>query len=290
MQRSVILACALFLGMPTAAGQAVGADRPGAKRDRGAARQPGPAKGERSYLETGGERELDVVYKQVGKRALKLDLYYPTGKRDTRPPVIIYTHGGGWAAGSRFSVSKRLFAPLFMRLLAEGFCVASVDYRLARKGTGVAMRDCVIDAKDAVRYLAKNAGALKIDAERFYVMGDSAGGQIAQLLLLSPAESLIGDPALADVPFVIRAGLVWYAPVDFEDQSLFNHDDRPDFVDRFRARITPEEVSPEERLRRYREMSPVQYLAGDSPPLLMIQGDRDTTIPVKPRVSHATSS
>ena len=88
-------------------------------------------------------------------------------------------------------------------------------------------------------------------------------------------------PTLADVPFVIRAGLVWYAPVDFEDQSLFNHDDRPDFVDRFRARITPEEVSPEERLRRYREMSPVRYLTGDSPPLMMIQGDRDTTIPVK---------
>ena len=28
-------------------------------------------------------------------------------------------------------------------------------------------------------------------------------------------------------------------------------------------------------------MSPVNYLTKDSPPLLMIQGDKDTTIPVK---------
>ncbi|MBR9804049.1 alpha/beta hydrolase, partial [bacterium] len=31
------------------------------------------------YLETGGERILNVVYKQVADRKLHLDLYYPTG-------------------------------------------------------------------------------------------------------------------------------------------------------------------------------------------------------------------
>jgi dipeptidyl aminopeptidase/acylaminoacyl peptidase len=31
----------------------------------------------------------------------------------------------------------------------------------------------------------------------------------------------------------------------------------------------------------YREMSPINYLKKDSPPLLMAQGDADTTIPVK---------
>ena len=39
--------------------------------------------------------------------------------------------------------------------------------------------------------------------------------------------------------------------------------------------------SAEEKLRLYREMSPINYLKKDSPPLLMIQGDGDTTIPVK---------
>ena len=30
----------------------------------------------------------------------------------------------------------------------------------------------------------------------------------------------------------------------------------------------------------YREISPINYITKDSPPLLMIQGDKDTTVPV----------
>ena len=63
--------------------------------------------------------------------------------------------------------------------------------------------------------------------------------------------------------------------------DLFNHDDRPDFRDRFSARILKPDTAPEGKLKLYREMSPVNYLTKDSPPLLMIQGDKDTTIPVK---------
>jgi dipeptidyl aminopeptidase/acylaminoacyl peptidase len=37
---------------------------------------------------------------------------------------------------------------------------------------------------------------------------------------------------------------------------------------------------PADKLRLYREVSPVNYLRKESPPLLMIQGDKDTTIPV----------
>lgn len=238
-------------------------------------------KGVDSYLETGGERKLDLVYKKVGRRELQMDLYYPTANRSDPLPVIIYTHGGGWAAGSRAGVSKDLFAGLFKELLNKGFCVASVDYRLARGGTQVAMRDCVIDSKDAVRYLAKHREALKLDSDRFFVFGDSAGGQIAQMLLLSPHDSLTGDPELADVSYRILGGVSWYGPCDFEDQNLFNYDDRPDFKDRFGARIVLSDVSPDEKLALYREMSPISYLKKDSPPLLMIQGDKDTTIPVK---------
>ncbi len=85
----------------------------------------------------------------------------------------------------------------FKALLAEGFCIVSVDYRLARKDTPVRMRDCVIDSKDAVRFLVKNRETLHIDSERVFVFGDSAGGHIAQMLLLSPPGSLAGDADLA---------------------------------------------------------------------------------------------
>lgn len=237
-----------------------------------------------AYLESSGERKLNVVYKQISERNLLLDLYYPARQtKNVSPshPVIIYTHGGGWAAGSKQGITKGSFNVVFRQLLDHGFAVASVNYRLCRPDSGVTMRDCVIDSKDAVRYLSKNSDKLKLDPARFFAMGDSAGGQIAQMLLLSSPQALPGDDELASTSYKMLAGVSWYGPCDFEKTDLFNHDDRADFRDRFGPRILGATPGDASKLERYREMSPVNYLQQDSPPLLMIQGDEDTTIPVK---------
>ena len=112
-------------------------------------------------------------------------------------------------------------------------------------------------------------------------MGDSAGGHLAQMLILSPPETLTGDPALADADYKMEGGVSWYGPCDFEKSDLFNHNDRENFRDRFGPRICRGKPSKEEKLARYREVSPINYLTRNSPPFLMIQGDKDTTIPVK---------
>lgn len=201
--------------------------------------------------------------------------------RSPKCPLIVYTHGGGWAAGSKQGAATGSFAASFTKLLDQGFCVAAVNYRLYRKEGTICMRDCVVDCKDAVRYLAKNSEQLGVDPERVYSFGDSAGGQLAQMLLLTSPESLPGDEALAGQSYKMVAGVSWYGPCDVEDAQLFNHDDRPNFRDRFGPRILPPGSKPEDKTRLYREMSPVNYLSKSSPPLLMIQGDKDTTIPVK---------
>ena len=236
-----------------------------------------------AHLDSGGEQKLDVIYKTVGKRKLLLDLYYPTDKKEMKVPhpLIVYTHGGGWAAGSKHGIARGSFKTVFKTLLDHGFAVASVNYRLCKKGSEVTMRDCVIDCKDAVRYLSSNGDSLTIDSNRFFVMGDSAGGHIAQMLLLSSPGTLLGDKDLASVSYKMLAGVSWYGPCDFEKTALFNHDDRADFRDRFAARILGSNADSSDKLKRYREVSPVNYLKPDSPPLLMIQGDKDTTIPAK---------
>ena len=240
-----------------------------------------PRSTQAKYLETGGERKLEVVYKSIAGRDLKLDLYYPAAGRSEKSPVIVFTHGGGWAAGNRYKAASGSFAIVFKKLLAKGFAVAPVTYRLAKKESGVAIRDCVIDCKDAIRYLARNSESLGIDPMRICVMGDSAGGHLTQMLLLASPETLPGDPSLAEVSYKMLAGVSWYGPCDFENMDLFNHDDRADFRDRFGPRILGSDSGPTDKLARYREVSPVNYLGKDSPPLLMIQGDKDTTIPVK---------
>jgi acetyl esterase/lipase len=234
------------------------------------------------YLNTGGERKINVLYKETKEEDLYLDIYYPKNRKvDQKLPVVIYTHGGGWAAGSRHGAANASFKKVHTELLEKGFCVVSVSYRLWKKGGNITIRDCVIDSKDALRYLSKHSETLGVDANRFFSFGDSAGGQISQMLLLTPSNSLIGDKTLAKYSYTMTAGVSWYGPSNFEDISLFNHNNRPNFKDRFGPRILKPNTKEEAVLELYREMSPINYLTKNSPPLLLLQGDSDPTIPVK---------
>jgi acetyl esterase/lipase len=225
--------------------------------------------------------KADIVYKTTPAGDLHLDLYYPETELSGKYPVVIYTHGGGWATGSKKAASGRTGMSRAVRGLTEkGFCVASVDYRLCKKDSNVAIRDCVTDAKDAIRYLSKNSETLFVDTDRVFTFGDSAGGQIAQMLLLSSPDSLPGAEELADYDYKLVAGVSWYGPCDFEKVELFKQEGKAKTRDRFGPRILKPDTDPADKLRLYREVSPVNYLTKESPPLLMIQGDKDTTIPV----------
>ncbi len=225
--------------------------------------------------------KLDVIYKTTEQGPLKLDLHYPAApKAGDRFPLVLFTHGGGWSAGSKTIGDRGVRFMGVSALNAQGFCVASVDYRLCTKDGTITIRDCVTDSKDALRFLAKNAAQFSVDADRVFTFGDSAGGQLAQMLLLSPPASFPGDPALADAQYRLIAGVSWYGPCDFEKTELFNGPGQTDVRDRFGPRIIKNDADPKDKLAAYREVSPVNYLKSDSPPLLMMQGDKDPTIPV----------
>ena len=225
--------------------------------------------------------KLDVIYKTTEQGSLKLDLHYPTAaKPGTKHPLVLFTHGGGWSAGNKTIGDRGVRFLGVSALNAQGFCVASVDYRLCTKDGKITIKDCVTDAKDALRFLAKNATQYAVDPEHVFTFGDSAGGHLAQMLLLSPPDSFPGDPALADVKYRLIAGVSWYGPCDFEKTDLFNGPGQTDVRDRFGARIINANADAQTKLAAYREVSPVNYLKPSSPPLLMVQGDKDPTIPV----------
>jgi len=106
------------------------------------------------YLETEGLNKLNIRYKETAEENLFLDLYLPAGDQVKDCPVIVYTHGGGWATGSKQGAANASFAKVFTQLLDEGFAVASVNYRLVQEEGTTAMRDCVIDCKDAIRFIS----------------------------------------------------------------------------------------------------------------------------------------
>ncbi len=130
--------------------------------------------------------KLDVVYKTTAQGPLNLDLHYPAEpKAAAKFPLVLFTHGGGWVAGDK-TIDRGVRLMGSKALNAQGFCVASVDFRLCTAGGNINVRDCVTDSKDALRFLAKNAAEFSLDPDHVFTWGDSAGGHLAQMLLLSP--------------------------------------------------------------------------------------------------------
>lgn len=120
-----------------------------------------------------------VIYKNLNHDKLKMDLYYPEEESSLAYPVILFIHGGEWEIGSRQDLAKGDLAQITESFLQEGFAVASMDYR------GISLRSgfssSVVDAKDAIRWLKKNAETYQLDSENIGLWGIDRGGQIALL-------------------------------------------------------------------------------------------------------------
>ncbi|MDA9335953.1 alpha/beta hydrolase fold domain-containing protein [Flavobacteriaceae bacterium] len=232
------------------------------------------------HLKTDGDINLNVKYKTTKEEDLYLDIYYPSKKAEGKKyPIMLYTHGGGWFNGSKENIVKSPMKDPFLEFVEQGFAVVSINYRLT-KHKSVLMRDCVIDAMDAIRYLSKNSDVLQLDTDQVYVLGDSAGGHIAQMITLADPDKFKGDKDLFGNTYKVIAGISWYGPSDFTIKELFETDDPTKDADRFSSRITKKENNPSKIEAMYKEMSPIFYLTKNSPPLFMMAADNDTTIPV----------
>lgn len=106
-------------------------------------------------------------------------------------PLIIYVHGGGWQHGDKSDWTRMVG---IRELMARGFVVATVDYRLAPQFRFPAQLE---DVREAIRYLCANAARYGIDPQRVGLMGDSAGGHLVALLGLTQGNEAFGSPGVS---------------------------------------------------------------------------------------------
>ena len=115
--------------------------------------------------------------------------YRPAGSSPTDVlPVLVYFHGGGWVIGDldTHDVLCRQLCNL------SGCAVVAVDYRMGPEHRFPAAVD---DAMAATRWVHAQAQALKVDASRLAVGGDSAGGNLAAVVALAARDA--GDLPIA---------------------------------------------------------------------------------------------
>lgn len=206
----------------------------------------------------------DVVYATVEGVPLKLDVYFPSAWSDP-VPLAIYVHGGGWTSGSKTGGAGFLDKD---ELLARGWVVAAVDYRLAPQFKWPAQ---IQDVKAAVRFLRANAARFGVDGTRIGVWGGSAGGHLVAMLGLTDAEAGFDDSGgNFDQSSRVSAVADYFGPADLTADD-WNPSQLSKVFEVFGAASPTDPVLV--------AASPVTYASRDDPPFLIVQGEMDTTVP-----------
>ncbi len=128
-----------------------------------------------------------LTYATKDGENLDLDIYLPQADAETERATLIYVHGGGFKEGQRDRESIKEFCT---RMANYGYVVASISYRLTRKGKpGGFGCDCpaneklntfyaaVEDIQDATFFLIENRHQFAINPQKIILAGSSAGAE-----------------------------------------------------------------------------------------------------------------
>lgn len=177
----------------------------------------------------------------------RLDLYLPLAA-DKPAPVVVFIHGGRWREGARED-----YRFLAQALTSIGAVVVIPDYRLFPEAHFPAF---VEDNARAVRWTADHIAAEGGDPGRIFVMGHSAGAQIAALLALDPRYlQAQGFDNRSLRGLIGLAGAYDFLPFSSADAAEV-------FADVADLRLT----------------QPINFACNPHPPLLLLYGTADTTV------------
>ena len=185
--------------------------------------------------------EFDAKYK------LKMDVYAPSNA--AAAPIVVFFYGGSWQDGKR-----RWYRYVGDALAGHGVIAMIPDYR---KYPEVQFPGFMRDAAHAVAWAHEHAREFGSDPQRLFVMGHSAGGQIAALLACDKRYLAEVDLAPRDLAGMIGiAGAYAFLPFVEREPEIFGDDAQG----------------------RY-DSQPINFVDGDEPPMLLLQGTDDDEVP-----------
>ncbi len=196
---------------------------------------------------SGYTKTADLSYGPLPQQTL--DVYRPTHP-DPKRGVVVFFYGGDWQNGT-----KDDYAFVGQAFASRGFVAVLPNYR---EYPAVTFPAFVMDAARAVRWTHDHAATFGGDAARLYLSGHSAGAHIAALVTLD--GHYLRDVGLDRSAIRATAGLS--GPYDFVpppgDRGAFGmalNDTHPNLA-----------------------IEPIHFVDGRAAPMLLVQGDQDTTV------------
>lgn len=187
--------------------------------------------------------DASLVY--APRRGLALDVFMPRGAASGDAPVVVFFYGGAWKRGERAQ-----YGFVGDRLARNGILAIVADYRTWPRAGFPAFVD---DAADAVAWTRAHAADYGGDPDRMFVMGHSAGAQIAALLG-TDARYL---RARGMEPRALAGVIGLSGPYDF-------------VIGDYAPIFGPPSQWPDAQA--------VNFVAGDEPRFLLVHGERDRVV------------
>lgn len=212
----------------------------------------------------------NLVYAKYGEQKLLLDLYLPIAAERNRPGVVV-VRGGGWLVGDR----KR-FAHIASGLAERGVAAVCIEYRTADKALFPA---AIQDVKAAVRWLRANALRYGIDPEAIGTVGGSSGAHMALLAALTAGTAEFeGSGGNSNTSSKVQGVVAMGVPADL----LALSPDNKLTVGKFLG------STPEQDAEKWRLASPINHISADGPPVLLLHGANDDSVPTSQSTEFAS--
>ncbi|HRJ71906.1 MAG TPA: alpha/beta hydrolase, partial [Terrimicrobiaceae bacterium] len=199
------------------------------------------------------------IYREGQPDPMRLFVVKPAGwKAGDKLPALIWFFGGGWTKGTP---EKSIF---YARNAAKwGMVGIAPDYRTKNRFDTSPLQS-VADGRAALRWVQDHAEELGVDPARIVVGGGSAGGHVA---LWTAIEKTPPGSDPNEAPKIKPIGLMLMCPVS--DTSVLKGYTPKRFGDNAEA------------------LSPFHQLDAKMPPVLLLHGDADTTVPFTQSVDLA---
>ncbi|MCK6457532.1 MAG: alpha/beta hydrolase [Phycisphaerae bacterium] len=203
-------------------------------------------------------------------RLLTVDVHRPTVNNGQLRRCVVLYMGGGYITDYDFETIG-VWAEY---LASRGFVAFNTRQRLITE-ENVGLREVYADAIAAVRFVTTNAQTWGGDPNRIGLLGRSSGGQVALVVGMIPDPDFFGPAGDPNVP--VRVGTI----VDF-----FGSTDDSRFFTTNEFTLLPRESlaaayggTPDKVPQVYRDFAPLTYVRPGLPPIMIVHGALDTTIP-----------
>lgn len=223
--------------------------------------------------------EEDLVYGHKDGLALTMDVLTP--KQNAKGIGVILVSSGSWKSKKSDieaeNIRKRDEDHWAQGLLAGGYTLFVVRHGSSPR---YFVPEMVEDMNRSVRYVRSIAKDHGVDPNQLGITSGSSGGHLALM------AAMTGDEGNADakdpierVSSRVQCVVAWFPPTDMVNWGAEKGYNviklvRPEMFQRMFGEITDLE-------KQLREISPIYFATKQSPPLLLIHGDRDRTVPLQ---------